>query len=120
MAPSLPGISFAASAIPDALINAFSSKVLPLIKDIIITGVKNKIENIPLGKYILKEKVASTGYLLDTNEYNIEITKDNLNVKLNVYEQVIKRKVEIFKVLASNATGELSPEKNVTFEIYNK
>ena len=90
------------------------------LKDTIITGKKNKIENIPLGKYILKEKTASKGYLLDTNEYNIEITKDNLNVELIVYEEVIKRKVEIFKVLASNTTGELKPEKNITFEIYNK
>ena len=90
------------------------------IKDTIITGTKNIIENIPLGKYVLKEKTASKGYLLDTNEYNIEITKDNLNVKLNVYEEVIKRKVEIFKVLAANTTGELTPEENITFEIYNK
>ena len=90
------------------------------IKDTIITGTKNKIENMPLGKYILKEKMASKGYLLDTNEYDIEITKDNLNVKLNVYEEVIKRKVEIFKVLGGDTTGELSPEPNITFEIYNK
>lgn len=88
--------------------------------DTIVTGTKNKIENIQLGRYILKEKNASKGYLLDTNEYNIEITKDNLNVKLNVYEEVIKRKVEIFKVLASDSTGELKPEKDITFEIYNK
>ena len=90
------------------------------LKDTIITGTKNKIENLPLGKYILKEKTASKGYLLDTNEYSIEITKEHLNVQLNVYEEVIKRKVEIFKVLASDITGELTPEKNITFEIYNK
>lgn len=90
------------------------------IKDTIITGTRNIIENIPLGKYVLKEKTESEGYHLDTNEYSIEITKDNLNVKLNVYEEVIKRKVEIFKVLASDTTGELKPEKDITFEIYNK
>ncbi len=90
------------------------------LKDTITIGTKNKLENIPLGKYVLKERVASNGYLLDTNEYRVEITKDNLNIKLNVYEEVIKRKVEIFKVLASDTTGELTPEKNITFEIYNK
>ena len=90
------------------------------LKGTITTGEKNKIENIPLGKYILKEKTPSKGYFLNETEYKIDITKDNLNIKLNVYEEVIKRKVEIFKVLASNTTGELKPEKNITFEIYNK
>ena len=90
------------------------------IVDAIITGTKDKIENLPLGKYTLKEKTPSKGYLLDTNIYDIEITKDNLNVNLNVYEEVIKRKVEIFKVFASNMTGILTPEPNIIFEIYDK
>jgi len=87
--------------------------------DTITTGTKDKIENLPLGKYKLKEKTPSIGYLLDETIYDIEITKDNLNVKLNVYEEVIKRKVEIFKVFASNTTGILSPEADITFEIYD-
>ena len=88
--------------------------------DTITTGTKDKIENLQLGKYTLKEKTPSKGYLLDKNAYDIEITKDSPNVKLNVYEEVIKRKIELFKVLASNAAGELTPESNITFEIYNK
>ena len=88
--------------------------------DTIITGTKNKIEKLQLGKYTLKEKSPSKGYLLDKNIYNIEITKENLNVKLDVYEDVIKRKVEIFKVLGANKTGELTGESGINFEIYSK
>lgn len=84
-----------------------------------ITGKKNKIENLSLGHYTLKETIPSTGYLLDEKTYNIEITKDNLNVKKEVYEEVIKRNVEIYKVFASDKTGELTGEPNITFEIYN-
>lgn len=84
------------------------------------TGTKNKIESLPLGKYTLKEKTPSKGYMLDENIYTIEITKDNLNVKLDVYEEVIKNKIEIFKVFASNTTGELVGEADINFEIYDK
>lgn len=90
------------------------------IVDTITTGKKDKIENLPLGKYTIKETTPSQGYLLDKNIYTFEITKDNLNVNLNVYEEVIKRKVELFKVLATNTTGILTPESNITFEIYDK
>lgn len=90
------------------------------IVDTITTGTKNKIENLPLGKYTIKETTPSKGYLLDKNSYTFEITKDTLNVNLNVYEEVIKRKVELFKVLATNTTGILTPEPNITFEVYDK
>lgn len=90
------------------------------VVDSITTGSKNKIENLPLGKYTLKEATPPKGYLLDENNYEIDINGDNLNVKLDVYEEVIKRKVEIFKVFSSNTTGELIPESGISFEIYDK
>lgn len=91
-----------------------------ILIDTIVTGSKNKIENLPIGKYIIKEKIPSKGYLLDKEEYQIEITKENLDIVKEVYEKVITRKVEIFKVFASNTTGELLGEPNIAFEIYNK
>lgn len=90
------------------------------IIDTLIIGSKESIDNLPLGKYYLKEKKASNGYLLDDNVYEIEITKDNLDLELTVYEEVIKRKVELFKVLASDTTGILVSEAGVIFEIYDK
>ena len=88
--------------------------------DNIIIGEKEHLTNLQLGKYTLKEKIAPLGYMLDKNTYTIEITKDNLNIALDLKEEVIKRKIEIFKVFASNTTGELTPEPNITFEIYDK
>ena len=34
------------------------------------------------------------------------------------YEKIIERKVNLFKVIASNKTGILTPEPNISFEIY--
>lgn len=72
----------------------------------------------PNKEYILKEKKASKGYLLDTEEHRFTLTEDNLDIYIDVYEKVIKSKVNIFKVIASNKTGILTPEPNITFEIY--
>lgn len=85
-----------------------------------ITGENEKIDHLPIGEYYIKEEKPSPGYLLDDNIYTIEITEDNLNISLDVYEDVIKRKIDIFKTYARNSTGSLIPEANVTFEIYNK
>lgn len=85
-----------------------------------ITGESEKIEHLPLGEYYIKEEKPSPGYLLDDNIYTVSITEDNLNNSLEVYEEVIKRKVDIFKTFASGSTGSLIPEENVSFEIYDK
>ena len=88
--------------------------------DTLIIGKKEKIDNLPLGKYYLRESKASNGYLLDLNTYEFEVTEDNLDINLAVYEDVIKRKVDIFKVYASDETGILIGEPNIDFEIYNR
>lgn len=71
-------------------------------------------------EYILKEKKASNGYLLDTEEHRFTLNDEKLDISINVYEKVIERKVKIFKVLGSNKTGVLTPEPNINFEIYLK
>lgn len=71
-------------------------------------------------EYILKEKKASNGYLLDIEEHRFTLNDENLDISINVYEKVIERKVKIFKVLGSNKTGVLTPEPNINFEIYLK
>lgn len=85
-----------------------------------ITGESEKIDHLKVGEYYIKEEKPSKGYLLDDNIYTVNITEDNLNANLDVYEEVIKRKVDIFKTFASSSTGSLIPEGNVTFEIYDK
>ena len=54
------------------------------------------------------------------NRYYFVITKDNLYPTVTVYEKVIERHFEIFKVFASDKTGFLTGEENVTFDIYLK
>ena len=82
---------------------------------------QGKSINLPnLGRYYLKEKSASNGYLVDDTKYYFDMTKDNLNQNINVYEKVISRSYDITKVYASAKTGIMTPEPNVEFGIYNK
>lgn len=72
-----------------------------------------------LGQYYLREISPSIGYELDENKYYFEISEDNLEITLNVYEKVINRLVEINKYYASSVTGTLNPESNIEFGVYN-
>ena len=85
-----------------------------------VTGKKNKIDGLGLGRYYIKERKASTGYELDGKLYVIDITEDNLDVVKTVYEKAIKRKVDLFKVYASDETGFLVGEANIQFDIFDK
>ena len=76
--------------------------------------------NLPsLGHYYLKEKTPSKGYTLDGTKYEFDMTKENLNQNINVYEKVISKSYDITKVYASNKTGIMTPEQNVEFGIYD-
>lgn len=70
--------------------------------------------------YILREKTASEGYLLDKTEYRFKIDRDNLDIEMDVYEDVIEKTVNIYKVFANGSTTILKGEPNVSFEIYLK
>ena len=77
--------------------------------------------NLPsLGHYYLKEKTPSKGYTLDETKYEFDMTKENLNQNINVYEKVISKSYDITKVYACNKTGIMIPEQNVEFGIYDK
>ena len=73
-----------------------------------------------LGTFYLQEEKASTGYELNETKYYFEITKDDLYPLVDVSEKVIERDLKIFKVYASDQTGFLTGEANVTFDIYLK
>lgn len=72
-----------------------------------------------LGKYYIKEKSASTGYLLDETIYPFEITNSNLYPEITVKEKVITREFEFIKLLGTDKTGIILPEVNANFGIYN-
>src|SRR5574344_631548 len=72
-----------------------------------------------IGRFYLLEEQASEGYLLDSNKYYFEITEDNLNPTVQVFEQVIKLDFEFTKVYASADTQIMEPEVGIKFGIYN-
>ena len=81
---------------------------------------RNTSDYLPsLGRYYLIEEKASTGYRLDSTKYYFNITEDNLNPEVKVYEQVIRRDFEFTKVYASSETQIMEPEVGVKFGIYN-
>lgn len=85
-----------------------------------VIGKTNKLSNLRIGKYYVKEITPSKGYNLDDNIYDVEITKNNLNINLDVYEDVVERKIDIFKTFASDTTGIMTTEEGINFEIYDK
>ena len=64
-----------------------------------------------LGKFYLQELKPSTGYNLNNEKYYFDITLENLNPEIQVYEKVIKNKFVFTKVYANNKTGIMTPEK---------
>lgn len=88
-----------------------------LIKDLIIENNQSIINNIPLGKYYIKEKQAGIGYLLDTNIYEINITKEKTKHQVIVENKVIEKTITIEKKYGDNNT--FKSEENISFEIYN-
>ena len=73
-----------------------------------------------LGTFYLKEEKSSTGYELNETKYFFNITNEDLYPEVDVTEKVIERDLKIFKVYASDETGFLTGEPNVTFDIYLK
>ena len=72
-----------------------------------------------LGRFYLLEEKPSTGYQLDKNKYYFDVTLDNLNPEVQVFEKVINLDFDFTKVYANEQTGEMEPEKGIYFGIYN-
>lgn len=76
------------------------------------------IKNLKYGKYYLKETKPGQGYQLDESVYSFELTKDNNEIELNLYNEVIKAKVTINKKYLVD--DEKLPEEGIVFNIYNE
>lgn len=87
--------------------------------DSFVTGKKDKISGLPIGRYYIRERTASEGYMLDLDTYEVTIDENNLNKEIIVYEDIIKRKVDVFKVFDNGGTGILTTEEGVIFDIYD-
>ena len=91
------------------------------IVDTLITGSENaRSKELPYGNYKLKEVSPSKGYELDENEYVFTLDNNNVDIKVDVFENVIKRTYNFFKVFATDKSAILKGEPNVIFDVYLK
>ena len=75
---------------------------------------------LPFGKYYIKERSASQGYLIDLTRHEVFIRTEGNTYEVRSYQQVIRRNIEILKSYSQLQTGLLTPEVNVLFHIYNR
>ncbi|MDD6879682.1 MAG: SpaA isopeptide-forming pilin-related protein [bacterium] len=71
------------------------------------------VDNLPFGKYYVKEMFSMKGYLLDEDKYFFEINENSLNVDLLLKNKAIKSKIEINKYFGDKL------ESGISFEIRN-
>ncbi len=110
-AASLEGAVYGIYDLDDKLITSITTGKDGLVTSSLLPGI---------GKYKLKELKASLGYELDETVYEFEITADNLNPKVTVYEKVIERDIDLYKVLGEKGSQLLEAEGGITFDIYLK
>lgn len=89
-----------------------------------ITNEDGKLtfDNLECGKYYIKEKTQSNGYLLDEKEYEIDVTYQNETIKLIEKEQTVEEKVkkqgfQIYKIKQTDRT-EYEGLQDAGFTIY--
>ena len=75
------------------------------------------ISNLDFDTYLIKEVKTGTGYNLNTNNYEVTISKDNPNKELTIENEVIHKKIIIHKTYGKK--NNQKPEPNIQFNIYN-
>ena len=74
--------------------------------------------NLAKGTYIIKELKPSLGYTL-ADDITVIIDKDNLDLKVDSCEKVIKGKVKLTKLLDDYENNTTTLEPNITFVVYD-
>lgn len=93
----------------------------PLVID---QGNQIVIEGLELGRYYVKEKKASEGYLVSQEKYVVDLTYQDEKTQTvivddhRVFEQVKKQKLTFYKVTGSDKTDRLDPLEGVKFSVY--
>ena len=85
-------------------------------------GTTEDVEDLPLGKYLVKEIVSSEGYLLDTKEYKVNLEYKDQNTpiisdSITSYEVVKKMQIHIFKSGIDEQSGEVQGLEGAEFTI---
>lgn len=74
------------------------------------------IDNIDIGTYYIKETKAGEGYRLDEEVHKVDISIDDYDKILKVFNELIKSDIKIHK---DYNDGNNHPEENVKFDIYS-
>ena len=93
------------------------------IKELTIENNTLEFDNLPFGKYYVKEKEPGVGYYLNKNIYEFIIDENNLENTIVIDNQVIKSKVKIIKLFGTEddyKNGNMEKEKGIKFKIYDK
>ena len=93
-------------------------------KDLITTLNTNKdgvltFSNLTRGNYYIKELEPSTGYTVDEKFYSIKLDSDNIVNVIKSYENIIKNKIVITKVLDDTDENKCTPEEGILFSVYD-
>ena len=102
----------------DGTIYTLYDKDMNIIKNLTIENNQALINNINFGKYYLKEKTPGTGYNLDNNTYEINITDTNNKIELVLEDKIIEKKITIHKTYGTN--NNLQNEENISFNLVDK
>lgn len=76
-------------------------------------------DNLPKGKYIIKEIKPSIGYTLNNEDILINIDKNNLSLFVKAKEKIITGEVKIRKILNNINRGVNELEENILFGVYD-
>lgn len=87
-------------------------------------NAKAVISDLYLGDYYIKEKSPSTGYTLDTNEYDVSLTYESSQISVITKKQAVKERVkaQAFQLIkaSDNNSGEMDILAGVEFTIKSK
>lgn len=122
---NIPGATYELRAAEDIIQNgAVLYEEGEIIKEIVTDYTSTTVTDLPVGKYELQEKIAPTGYLLDTTIYSFEITHDSYNAEVDVqtitaYDTRQKVTLELFKEMQMpGVNADEDAYKDVVFAIY--
>lgn len=91
----------AAEDIKTADNNGYAYKKGDLVDTVVTTKNGAKVENLPLGKYVINEIEAPEGYTLDTTDYEANIEYADQTVPIVINEQSIKNERQKVNVLVT-------------------
>lgn len=90
-----------------------------LIKEIYLDDLGKASTELKFGSYYLQELNAPVGYLKDETKHYFEINFENSEINLDVYDEIIKKNIIIYKLYGNKKSAIYAYEEGATFELYD-